>query len=56
MNLNFIELLANFQLITIENSSEWKQYQTKSNKKARKIQYFLYATLETSANNFVFGP
>src|SRR6218665_1555689 len=54
MNLNFIELLAILQLITIQNSSDGNNIKPQAIRRLVKFS-FLYATLETSANNFVFG-
>ena len=53
MNLNLIELLTILQLIIIQNSSDGNNIKPQAIKRLVKFR-FLYATLEMSANNFVF--
>src|SRR6218665_2737866 len=63
MNLNFIELLANFQLITIENSSDGNNIKPKAIKRLEKFSIFymrlskrqliiLSSALECTRNSF----
>jgi len=57
MNLNFVELLAILQLITIQNSSDGYTIKPQAIKSlVKKTNRFLQMTLKNSARNFVFSP